>query len=209
MIRNVILAVDATPCIKDFTLPATQNRFKRYGVTITSIRIMDGKTIRKIFENEFMTFGGIISPFDAWLMIRGLRTLPLRLEKSSANAKKVIAYLESHSKVEEIIYPHHHTHPQFDLAKKQMKDSSGLFSIKLKIDSPKQIEKFCEALKYFRLAVSWGGYESLVFPVITTYNPADEMNPKLPWNMLRLYTGLEEPDVLIDDLDFALKSISG
>ncbi|OQX80015.1 MAG: hypothetical protein B6D61_02710 [Bacteroidetes bacterium 4484_249] len=163
--------------------------------------------MRNAIVNEFMTFGGIISPFDAWLMIRGLRTLPLRLEKSSTNTKKVITFLENHPKVGEIIYPHHHSHPQFDLAQKQMKDSSGLFSVKLKADSPVQIEKFCEALKYFRLAVSWGGYESLVFPAITTYNPAEEKNSKLPWNMLRLYTGLEEPDMLINDLDFALKAI--
>ena len=160
--------------------------------------------IRKIFSNEFMTFGGIISPFNAWLMIRGLRTLELRLEKSSENAHKVIDFLEGQPLVEKIIYPHHQSHRQYELAKAQMKNSSGLFSVFLKTRDTDKIKRMCESLEYFKLAVSWGGYESLVFPAITTYDPSVSVNPDLPVNMLRIYTGLENARVLIEDIDKAL-----
>ena len=162
--------------------------------------------IRKIFSNEFMTFGGIISPFNAWLMIRGLRTLELRLDKSSDNAHKLIDFLENHPEVEKIIYPHHPSHPQYELAKKQMKNSSGLFSVFFKTSDINRIKNICENLEYFKLAVSWGGYESLVFPAITTYDPSIEKNPHLPVNMIRVYTGLENPDLLIEDFERALRS---
>jgi len=167
----------------------------------------NSEMIRKIFQNEFMTFGGIIAPFNAWLMIRGLRTLELRLEKSSNNAQKVINFLIDHPKVEKIIYPHHPSHPQYELAKKQMKNSSGLFSVFIKTPDIKMIERVSESMEYFKLAVSWGGYESLIFPAITTYNPAESKNPVLPVNMMRLYTGLENPEILIKDLDQALGRI--
>jgi len=160
--------------------------------------------IRKIFSNEFMTFGGIISPFNAWLMIRGLRTLELRLDKSSDNAHKVIDFLENHHRVEKIIYPHHPSHPQYDLATKQMRNSSGLFSVFLKNAGVTEVKRVCENLNYFKLAVSWGGYESLVFPAITTYDPAVERTPHFPVNMIRVYTGLENPDLLIEDFEKAL-----
>lgn len=171
---------------------------------VAGVICSNSEMIRKIFNNEFMTFGGIIAPFNAWLMIRGLRTLELRLDKSSDNAHKVIDFLANHPKIEKIIYPHHPSHPQYELALKQMKNSSGLFSVYLKTNDPKEIEKVCENLEYFKLAVSWGGYESLVFPAITTYNPSNSEKSTLPVNMIRIYTGLENPNLLIADLDKAL-----
>jgi cystathionine beta-lyase/cystathionine gamma-synthase len=161
--------------------------------------------IKKIFDNEFMTFGGIISPFDAWLMLRGLRTLPLRLEKSSHSAKNIIEFLTRRSEVEGIYYPFHTSNTQINLAKIQMKNSSGLFTIKLKTDSRDKIELFCESLEYFRIAVSWGGHESLVFPAVAAYDPAKEQNPKLSWNMVRFYIGLEDENILKEDLLQALQ----
>jgi cystathionine beta-lyase len=173
---------------------------------VAGVICSNNEMIRKIFNNEFMTFGGIIAPFNAWLMIRGLRTLELRLDKSSDNAHKVIDFLANHPKIEKIIYPHHPSHPQYELALKQMKNSSGLFSVYLKTNDPKQIEKVCENLEYFKLAVSWGGYESLIFPAIATYNPSNSEKSALPVNMIRIYTGLERPNLLIADLDRALLS---
>jgi cystathionine beta-lyase/cystathionine gamma-synthase len=162
------------------------------------------EAIRKIFQSEYLNFGGIPSPHDAWLMLRGLRTLPVRLERSSASAQKIVDHLATHPKTEKIFYPFHPSHPQHALAKRQMSSGSGLFSVLLRAASPKEIERFCERLHGFLIAVSWGGYESLVLPALATYDPRREKKPRLPWNLVRFYIGLEDPDGLVASLDEAL-----
>ncbi|MBC8046689.1 MAG: PLP-dependent transferase [Fimbriimonadaceae bacterium] len=157
--------------------------------------------IGKIFQHQFMCFGAIPSPHDAWLLLRGLRTLPLRLEKSVNTTEKVIAYLGKHLKVEKIIYPFHPSHAQYDLAKKQMKRGGGLFAVLLKTNSTEKIELFCNTLERFLLAVSWGGHESLVFAACI------KKNNHYPNNYVRFYIGLEEADVLIEDLERSLEMI--
>lgn len=163
--------------------------------------------IGRIFASELMTYGSIISPNDAWLMIRGLRTLPVRLEKSNENAAKVVEFLENHPKVEQVIYPFSKSFPQYELAKKQMKGCGGLFSVLLKADSIAQVEVFCDSLKYFLLACSWGGHESLAFPSCALLTSQSYDNPHIKWNMIRFYVGLEDPAVLIADLKQALDKI--
>lgn len=157
--------------------------------------------IDSIFRNEYMTFGAVLSPHDAWLMLRGLRTLPLRLEQSVSSTEKVIAHFMEHEKVEKIIYAFHPAHPQFELAKKQMKRGGGLFAMLLKTNDPKKIENFCDHLNRFLLAVSWGGYESLVFPACI------KTGSDYPVNFVRFYIGLEAPEVLIADIEHALQYI--
>jgi len=158
--------------------------------------------IKKIFHNEFLTLGGIISPFNAWLMLRSLRTLEVRMERISASAVKVADFLVMHPKVEEVIYPMHPSHPQHALAKKQMAQGSGLISFLLKTKEVEAIERFCNALKYFSMAVSWGGYESLMIPACTFLDPDTES--EIPFNLIRLSIGLEDPAILIADLDRCL-----
>ncbi len=159
--------------------------------------------IRNIFGTELLTLGGIPSPHDAWLMLRGLRTLHLRVDRSSRSAAELAAFLEKHPKVDRVFYPFLPSHPQYELAYRQMKFSTGLFSVLLKTEHEKQIEQFCESLKMFLLAVSWGGYESLVFPAIA-FTPG-EKSDTVPWNLVRFYIGLEEPGELRSDLENALK----
>lgn len=161
----------------------------------------NAEKIDNIFRNEYMTFGAVLSPHDAWLMLRGLRTLPLRLEQSVSSAEKVIAHFEHHEKVEKIIYPFHVSHAQFDLAKKQMKRGGGLFAMLLKTDDQRKIENFCNHLNRFLLAVSWGGYESLVFPACI------KTGSDYPINFVRFYIGLEEASLLIEDIEQALNYI--
>ncbi|MBW8048954.1 MAG: aminotransferase class I/II-fold pyridoxal phosphate-dependent enzyme [Cytophagales bacterium] len=166
------------------------------------------KMIEKIFVSGLMTLGGIISPFNAWLLIRGLRTLPVRLERVAATTLKIANYLQKHPKVEKVLYPFLPTHPQYKLAKKQMKNGGGQFSILIKADNTRKVDKFCNALKRFLLACSWGGYESLVFPMSALYNTKGNYDPSvLPWNLIRFYIGLEEADVLIEDLKQAFEQI--
>jgi cystathionine beta-lyase/cystathionine gamma-synthase len=157
--------------------------------------------IEHIFHHDFLTLGAIISPNDAWLFLRGLRTLEIRMDRISESAKEVIHFLENHDCVEQVIYPFSPNNPQLSLVKKQMKGMGGLFSVILKTKEVKKIEAFCNSLKMFHLAVSWGGYESLVFPVCASYYSLEEKYVgALPINLVRLYVALEDPKVLIEDL---------
>jgi cystathionine beta-lyase/cystathionine gamma-synthase len=163
------------------------------------------ENITRIFNNEYLGLGGIISPFNAWLMLRGLRTLPARIDRISETVSKVIGYLEKHPLVEDVLYPLSPRHPQYDLAVRQILKPTGLFSVKLSVIDKSKIEIFVNSLKQFLIGISWGGHESLVFPVMSF----DEERTKEGYsgNLIRFYIGLDEPDSLIHDLDQAFKKI--
>lgn len=165
------------------------------------------KMIKKIFDLEIMTLGNIISPHDAWLVIRGLRTLELRVNRSFESAKKIAAWMENHEKVERVLFPFLPSFPQYELAQQQMTGCAGLFTAFLKTDSIENIEAFFGRLKRFLFAVSWGGHESLIVPTAAFYNVPGRENPPYPVNMVRFYVGLEEPEWLMEDLENALQLI--
>jgi cystathionine beta-lyase/cystathionine gamma-synthase len=162
--------------------------------------------IDKIFASEFMTLGGVISPFNAWLLLRGLRTLPIRLKKVAKTTKKIVKFLKTQPMVEKIYYPFDKKNPQYDLAQKQMKQGGGQFSVLLRADLA-ATEKFCNHLTRFLMGASWGGYESLIFPACALYDSANYGYTTLPYNLIRFYIGLEEANVLIDDLQQAFEQI--
>ena len=172
------------------------------GVVCSSSKIID-----KMFQEEFMTLGGILSPHDASLVIRGLRTLSLRMSQSNQSGQKIVAFLENHPKVEKVLYPFSPSFPQYELAKKQMSGAGGLFSILLKTDDFDKAESFFKRLNHFLLAVSWGGHESLVLPFCAFYNVPGKADTTQPFNLVRFYIGLEDPDWLIQDLNQALEVI--
>jgi cystathionine beta-lyase/cystathionine gamma-synthase len=161
--------------------------------------------LRALFHYEFMTLGGVASPFTAWLLLKGLRTLELRLERSAATTSAVVEYLLSHPAVERVHWPGHPSHPQYALAQKQMTRSSGLFSVVLRTDAA-GATRFAEALRRFRLAVSWGGYESVVYPAVVAHAGAYTAGD-LPIGLCRLSVGLEPAEVLIEDLAQALRKM--
>lgn len=163
--------------------------------------------IMKMFAEEVMTIGAIISPNDAWLMMRGLRTLELRVNRSSESAEKVLRYLEQHPRIEKVYHPFAKDNPQIELAKRQMKQGGGLISVQVKADAVEQVEKFCNSLTRFLMATSWGGYESLVFPMCALKASASFENKVMPWNLVRLFIGIEEPQLLIEDLEQALEKV--
>lgn len=162
--------------------------------------------MQQVMSKEFMTLGPAPSPHDAWLLIRGLRTLPLRMERSADSADKVARFLEAHAKVKRVHWPGLESHPQHSLAKKQMKRVAGLMSIELDAPDVAAVERFCDNLKTFLIAVSWGGYESLQWPVCALQGPSGYYTD-LPFTMVRLYVGLEDADRLIADLEQALAKI--
>lgn len=162
--------------------------------------------IRQVMAGEFMTLGAIPSPHDAWLVMRGLRTLELRAHRSADSAEKVARFLEAHPKVKQVNWPFLESFPQHGLAKRQMKRCAGLMSIRVDAADVAAVERFCDSLKRFLLAVSWGGYESLQFPTAAVVDP-DAPSGELPWDLVRLYVGLEDPDELIRDLGQALAKV--
>jgi cystathionine beta-lyase len=165
------------------------------------------KKIRQIMQSEYMTLGAIISPFEAAQILRGLRTLPLRLEQSDKSGQMIVQFLKTHPKVEKVYYPFNEDNEQFDLAKKQMTGCGGMFTIKLKTNDISAIDKFCNSLKMFLLACSWGGYESLVFPMAALQSSLNYDQSTLPPNIIRFYVGLEDPTDLMADLSAALDTI--
>jgi cystathionine beta-lyase/cystathionine gamma-synthase len=164
------------------------------------------ETINKIFEREFMTLGAVLSPQDAWLLLRGLRTLPVRMERIAATTRKVVAWLEQQPQVERILYPFLPSNPQYELAQRQMTNNSGQFSIALNTDDLKKVDRFCDSLQHFLMAASWGGHESLIYPAAASYNSGNYKS-SLNFNLVRFYIGLEDADYLIRDIEQALATI--
>jgi cystathionine beta-lyase len=167
------------------------------------------QSMRKLFASEFMTLGGIISPMNAWLLLRGLRTLPIRMERISESTRQVIEFLEKQPHIEKIYYPFLASNPQYELARRQMKKGAGLFTIALKATSLAQVETFSNSLKRFLLAVSWGGHESLIFPTCVAMDASEHSTKKAGFNHVRMYIGLEDPQLLIEDISTALNKAFG
>jgi cystathionine beta-lyase/cystathionine gamma-synthase len=164
--------------------------------------------IERIFNSEYMNIGSGIQPFNAWLLIRGLRTLPARLDRITQTTYKVVDWIKQQPQIEQVIFPFDEDFPQIALAKKQMKNACGLFTIVLKCNSVEAIETFCNSLKHILMAVSWGGHESLIIPRCAGMKKADFDATNPEHRMCRIYAGLEEPDYIIDDLKQALATFS-
>ncbi len=167
------------------------------------------KIIREVFRGPYMTCGAVLSPHDAWLMIRGLRTLSVRMQRIAETTRQVLSFLESHEKIARVYYPQASSNPQFKLVQEQMHGASGLLTIELSADDVAGVERFCNTLERFLMTVSWGGYEALMFPVcaVSPANAPIASANGLPLSLVRLSIGLEEPEVLIADLQVALDAL--
>ena len=171
------------------------------------------KMIERIFNSEYMNIGSGIQPFNAWLIIRGLRTLPARLERITKTTNEVVIFLQNHPMIEEVIFPFNKNFSQYELAKKQMKGACGLLTFIIKsnnstsLTTVESIEKFCNSLQHILMAVSWGGYESLIIPKCAGMKYED-FNVNDKWHRsLRLYIGLEDADYIIKDLQHGFNNM--
>jgi cystathionine beta-lyase/cystathionine gamma-synthase len=163
--------------------------------------------MKRIFDSEYLNIGSGIQPFNAWLLIRGLRTLPARLERITRTTTEVLRFLNSHPKIETILFPFDPSFPQYDLAKEQMSGACGLFTFSIKNGTVDSITRFCESLKHILMAVSWGGHESLIIPKCAGMKP-EEFDPfDVSHQYIRMYVGLEESQYLIKDLGQALNTV--
>lgn len=191
----------------DLSLQTATKYIGGHSDTLGGVLCGSHKLMKRIFDSEYLNIGSGIQPFNAWLLIRGLRTLPTRLERISRTSMQVFEFLKKHPKIDRVIFPMDPEFPHAALAKKQMKGGCGLMTLVIKTSNMASITRFCESLQHIMMAVSWGGHESLVIPKCAglkeaDFNPNDETH-----RYVRLYTGLEEPQYLIDDLEQALGKI--
>lgn len=185
----------------DISVQSATKYISGHSDVVAGVICGSNEMISKIFNSEYMNLGIGTTPFNAWLLLRGLRTLPVRMERVSATTKKIIEYLKNNDYVEKILYPLMPEFDQYELAKKQMKDAGGLFSIILKAQSATEIENFCNNLKHILMAVSWGGYESLIIPGVASISHKDFDASNEDHRRIRIYIGLEDADYIIDDLN--------
>jgi cystathionine gamma-lyase / homocysteine desulfhydrase len=151
--------------------------------------------------------GNVLAPFDSWLILRGIRTLDVRMQAHERNANKVVNFLDGHCGVEKIYYPGVENHPNREVGLRQSSGYGGMISFELK--NPDRLDQFLKRLEIFTLAESLGAVESLVcIPALMTHAsvPAEErVKLGIKDTLIRLSIGIEDPKDLIEDLDKALK----
>lgn len=161
------------------------------------------ETCDEIVMNEGQFFGGRLGPFEAWLLLRGLRTLKLRVEHAQRQGTAVFEFLKGRDEVAQIFHAGDPCHSQRGLFESQMAGSTALVSFIPKCQDESKVCAFAEALQHYQIGVSWGGFESLVVPIFG--KPMDW--PEEKW-AIRLYSGLEDIQDLKADLDQALKHLA-
>lgn len=162
--------------------------------------------ITHIFTTEFQPMGPVPDPFMAWLILRNLRTLHVRMPVHYRNALGLAEFLEARDDVECVNYPLLPSFPQYELAKEQLRGGSGLFSFRLKTRDREKVKAITNHVKCFKLAVSWGGYESLFDPSLVKFAD-DQPCPDDRVSLIRIHAGLEDLDMLKKDLGDALDSV--
>ncbi len=163
--------------------------------------ISTSERMEQIFYRAYMLNGGILAPFDAWLLLRGLRTLPVRLQQHEADALRVAELLRTRDDVAQVY------HPAFDAPSHALTGYSGLFSLNLADQSFAAVRSFIDGLKRFRIGVSWGGVESLVIAPNRGNNLPYLEAQRIPGGLVRLSIGLEGADALIDDITASLEGL--
>ncbi|QHW35069.1 PLP-dependent transferase [Paenibacillus rhizovicinus] len=165
------------------------------GVVLGSRELVD-----RIGNNEYMLFGAIMTPQTAALVAKGLRTLPLRMQRHEESGMIIAEYVRSLPYVQQVNHPGMPHHPQRELAARQMSGSSSLFSFTTNVPLAK-MKAWADNLQYFKIGVSWGGFESLVTVNAAGKQPEDGC-------IVRLYIGLESPQDLIADMNRAARELS-
>ena len=166
-----------------------------------------GSFVKRVWEFNILS-GSILSPFDAWLLLRGLKTLGLRVERQNRNALALAQFMESHPKVARVNYPGLESHPQHALARRQMRGFTGMMSVELEGDLG-AVSRFISALRLARCAVSLGGVETVVVPVAAMWShqhtPEQRRALGIGDGLVRISVGAEDERDLVADFEQALE----
>jgi len=215
--KDILLAVDntfATPYIQtplDLGADIVMHSATKYlgGHSDVIAGALIAKTPELGEKLHFIQFasGGILGPHDSYLVLRGIKTLALRVQRHSENGQKIAEFLQNHPKVDQVFYPNLASNPQLELAKKQMKTFGGMISFTFKSGKKEDSIQFLEKLKVFTLAESLGGVESLAnHPALMTHAsiPAEKRAELgITDDLVRLSCGIEDVEDLIADIEQA------
>jgi Cystathionine beta-lyases/cystathionine gamma-synthases len=198
----------------DFVVHSLTKYLGGHGDALGGVVLGRKEDLSSLRKKTAIRLGGVLSPFNAWLILRGMATFPLRMRAHEENALKVAAYLEKHPKIKRVIYPGLPSHPQHELAKRQMKNFSGMVTFQ-PVGGKEEIQKFAEKLQIIHYAVSLGHHRSLIFYMdstdlqetsfrLSTPEQVDSWNTFAGEGFFRFSVGLEDTDDLIADLKQAL-----
>ncbi len=218
--HNILLAVDntfATPALQrplefgvDVIVHSATKYIGGHGDTVAGIVVGTSELLTRIRKETLNHVGPCISPFSAWLLLRGLKTLAIRMKKHCENAMQVAQYLSFHPKVDVVNYPGLRIHPGYKLACEQMSDFGGMIAFEIKGNRQKAKE-VTDRVELFTNAVSLGDCDSLVChpasTVSSSYTPEQLKEAGIAENMLRLSVGIEDPRDICNDLGNALKGV--
>ncbi|MDP2470466.1 MAG: aminotransferase class I/II-fold pyridoxal phosphate-dependent enzyme [Candidatus Palauibacterales bacterium] len=213
--RGILTCIDnswATPLYQkplamgvDIAVHTASKYLGGHSDVIAGAVVTTAERMEQIFYRAFLLNGGVLGPVDAWLLLRGLRTLPVRMRQHEADALRVAEFLRSHPAVRRVHYPAFADDP--DLVARQLTGLSGLLSFELAQDDFGSVSRVIDRMKVARIGVSWGGVESLVISPNRGTNAEALDLQGIPPGLIRLSVGLEGAGLLIDDLDSALSAL--
>lgn len=219
--RNILVAVDntfASPYLQnpldlgaDIVMHSVTKYLGGHSDVIMGALVMNDEKLFNDLAFIMNSCGAVPGPQDSFLVLRGIKTLHLRMERHCINGRKIAEFLRGHSKVGKVYWPGFTDHPNHDIARKQMRDFGGMLSFTLRDDSVATATKLMESVKLFSLAESLGGVESLInHPASMTHAsiPKEErLKSGLVDSLIRLSIGVEDAEDLIEDLEQALKEV--
>ena len=197
--------------VADFVLHSATKYLNGHGDVVGGVLVgRDADEMQHIRMTVQKDVGGIMSPFDAWLLLRGMKTLHVRMDRHVANAQAVLQFLKQQEIVKKIYYPFDEQHPQVEIAKRQMRQGGGLISFEIE-GGKKEAQAFLNALSLIKIAVSLGDAETLIqHPASMTHAvvpPENRLAMGISDSLLRLSVGLEHTDDLIEDLEKAFEKV--
>lgn len=217
--KNILTAIDntwATPIYQkpithgiDIVLHSCTKYIAGHSDTLGGAVISSHQIIDSIFKTGHQLGGAVMGPIDAWLILRGLRTLGQRLEYQKNSVEKIINVLKESSNVKEINHPLLFKGKEREIYDKQTAGYTSLLSMEIEFEEYDQIRNFMNSFKVFKLGVSWGGFESLI--ISPNYGNKENLErlqeDGISENLIRLYIGLEDPELLLDDLQRAFNTL--
>lgn len=194
----------------DYVIHSATKYIGGHGDVIAGVVVGRKEELNKIAMTTLKDIGGVISPFDAWLLLRGLKTMPIRLDRHCENAKKIATQLKQHQKVEKMFFPGDPDFPQYELAQRQMKQPGGMISFEVK-GTKQDAQQLLNQCQLIKIAVSLGDSETLIqHPATMTHAvvPAEErLKMGITDQLIRLSVGLEAWEDIWEDLKQALDQL--
>jgi cystathionine beta-lyase/cystathionine gamma-synthase len=217
--KDILVAVDntfASPYLQnpldlgaDIVMHSATKYLGGHSDVVAGAIVVKSEELAEKIHFQLFAGGGILGPQDSYLVLRGIKTLHVRMQRHCENGKKIAEFLANHPKVGTVFYPGLESHPNHDVAKKQMRDFGGMVSFNFKSGNADEAKKFLESVRIFTLAESLGGVESLAnHPATMTHAsiPADKRAENgITDDLVRLSVGIEDIDDLLADLENALK----